>query len=308
MTGSGARVAAVWTRQRAGLLAAAFCHALGPVADPSAAVHFTRHHFVTHQAAGDILQVTRDVAALLMLPHAPFLSEVCARWALFFTVAVVKHWVVALVSSRTHVFALWRLRATGDGRVQDGESAVTGQLVETGLPAGLTVSTVARVLAAVEATVELVATDQEALVLHIHTAELSTLVSSTGAFLVAAPLTGEDELILFVDCCTRDLFGLGATSASDSGGQGAWPTAALMAQILTQMDGVAGATGQGFVAGLSTGGDGIEAASSFRVAQLQEFAQWRLTAGTRLHQVRGAWARLALTAVAHLLAPVSFTV
>lgn len=36
----------------------------------------------------------------------------------------------------------------------------------TGLPAGLTVSTVAGLLAAVEATVELVAADQEALVLH----------------------------------------------------------------------------------------------------------------------------------------------
>lgn len=31
---------------------------------------------------------------------------------------------------------------------------------------------------------------------------------------------------------------LGATSASDSRGQGAWPTAALVAQLLTQMDGV----------------------------------------------------------------------
>lgn len=37
----------------------------------------------------------------------------------------------------------------------------------TGLPAGLTVSTVTRLLAAVEATVELVAADQVALVLHI---------------------------------------------------------------------------------------------------------------------------------------------
>lgn len=36
----------------------------------------------------------------------------------------------------------------------------------TGLPAGFTVSTVTRLLAAVEATVELVAADQGALVLH----------------------------------------------------------------------------------------------------------------------------------------------
>lgn len=70
----------------------------------------------------------------------------------------------------------------------------------------------------------------------------------------------------------------------------------------------AGATGQRFVARLSTGGDRIGAASPFRVAQFQEFGQWCLTAGTRLHQARGARAQLAPTAVAHLLAPVSFTV
>lgn len=35
------------------------------------------------------------------------------------------------MSSRAHVLALWWLRATGDGRVQDGEAAVTRQLVET---------------------------------------------------------------------------------------------------------------------------------------------------------------------------------
>lgn len=70
----------------------------------------------------------------------------------------------------------------------------------------------------------------------------------------------------------------------------------------------AGATGQRFVARLSTGWDGIRAASSFGVAQFQEFGQRRLAAGTRLHQARGARARLAPTRVAHLLAPVSFTV
>ena len=65
MTGSGARVAAVWTRQRAGLLAAAFCQTVAPVADPSAAVHLAGQGFVTRQATGNVLQVTGDVAALL---------------------------------------------------------------------------------------------------------------------------------------------------------------------------------------------------------------------------------------------------
>lgn len=37
----------------------------------------------------------------------------------------------------------------------------------TGLPAGITVSTVTSLLAAVESTVELVAADEEALVLHV---------------------------------------------------------------------------------------------------------------------------------------------
>lgn len=110
--------------------------------------------------------------------------------------------MVTLVFSRAHAFALGWLRATGDRRVQDGEAAVTGQLIETyktqwmvgrpqrtiagsatsdtrlfdgretraaltGLPAGLTVSTVTRILAAVEAAAELVAADQGALVLHV---------------------------------------------------------------------------------------------------------------------------------------------
>lgn len=252
--------------------------------------------------------MTRDVAALLVLSHAPFLREVCAWWTLLFTVAVVKHRVVALVSSGTHVFALWWLCAAGDGRVQDSDSTVTRQLIKTGLPAGLTVSTVTGLLAAVEATVELVAADQEALVLHIHTTQLAALVSAAGAFLVAALLTGEDELLFLLDRCTRDLLGLGATFASDSGGQGARPAATLMAQLITQVDGVAGATGQGFVAGLSTGGDGIRAAASLRVSQLQEFGQRGLSAGTRLHQAGGERARLARTAVTILLAVVSFTV
>lgn len=65
MTGSGARVAAVWTRQHAGLLAAAFCQTLASVADPLAAVNFARQRFITRQAAGNVLQMTRDVAALL---------------------------------------------------------------------------------------------------------------------------------------------------------------------------------------------------------------------------------------------------
>lgn len=59
-----------------------------------------------------------------------------------------------------------------------------------------------------------------------------------------------------------------------------------MAQLLAQMDDVTRAAGQGFVAGLPAGGDGIGAAPSLRVAQLQEFCQRRLTAGTRIHQ---AW-------------------
>jgi len=65
VAGGAARVAAVWTRQRAGLQAAAPPQTVAPVADPSAAVHLARQRFVTRQATGDVLQVTRDVAALL---------------------------------------------------------------------------------------------------------------------------------------------------------------------------------------------------------------------------------------------------
>lgn len=74
------------------------------------------------------------------------------------------------------------------------------------------------------------------------------------------------------------------------------------------MDGVVGATRQRLAARLSAGWDGIGAASPLRVAQLQEFGQRGLTAGARLHQARRARARLARPAVAHLLAPMSFTI
>lgn len=69
-----------------------------------------------------------------------------------------------------------------------------------------------------------------------------------------------------------------------------------------------GATRQRFVACLSAGRDGIGAAAPLRVAQLQEFGERRLAAGTRLHQAGGERAWLARPTVAHLLAPVSFTI
>lgn len=88
-----------------------------------------------------------------MLSHAPLLSEEGAGGALLFTVAVMEHWnqtgtlaeyqgyvslqmqfsptwVVTLVSSGAHVFALGGFGAAGDGGVQDGEAAVTRQLIE----------------------------------------------------------------------------------------------------------------------------------------------------------------------------------
>lgn len=65
MTGSSARVAAVWSRQRAGLLAAAFWQALSPVTDAFAAVRLAGQRFITHQATRNVLEMTRDVAALL---------------------------------------------------------------------------------------------------------------------------------------------------------------------------------------------------------------------------------------------------
>lgn len=301
-------MAAVGPRPHAGLPAAALPHALGAVADPPASVVATGQGLVARQAAGNVLQVTGDVAALLVLSHAPFLGEVGAGGALLFTVAVVKHCMLTLVSSRADVLAFWGLCATSDGRVQHSEATVARQLIEAGLPAGVTVSTMASLLAAVEATAQLVAADHEALVLNIHATQLATLVPAAGAFLVAAPLTSKDQLGLCLDCSTRNLHGLGATSASDSGGQGAGPAASFMAQLLTQMNRVAGATGQRFAARLPAGGDRIRAALALAVAQLHEFGQRRLAAGTRLHQAGRARAGLTLAAVAELLAAVSSAV
>lgn len=87
-----------------------------------------------------------------MLSHAPLFGEVGAGGTLFFTVAVMEHWnktgtlaeyqtrslqvrlsptwVVTLVSSGAHVFALGGFGAAGDGGVQDSEATVTRQLVE----------------------------------------------------------------------------------------------------------------------------------------------------------------------------------
>lgn len=69
----------------------------------------------------------------------------------------------------------------------------------------------------------------------------------------------------------------------------------------------AGTTGQGSVACLPTGGDGISTVFTFGVAQLQEFSQRRLTTGTGLYQAWGEWARLTGARVALLLALVDST-
>lgn len=106
---------------------------------------------------------------------------------------------------------------------------MTRQLVKAGLPAGLTVPFVGRLLAAVEAAFQLVAADHRAPVLHIHTAKLSTLMPTTRALLVASPLTREDELIFCLNICTWNILRLGAAAAPDSGGQRAGPAAPLVA-------------------------------------------------------------------------------
>lgn len=221
-------MAALWTRARAGLLARRLAHTLAAVADPTAAVHLTWKVFVTCQATGNVLQVARDVAALLMISHAPFLCEICTWWALLFTVAVVKHGMVTLMSPGTAVLTFRRLCPTGNGRIKDRQSTVAGQLVKTGLPAGFTVATVTRLLAAVKATVQFVATNQGALVLRGHAAQLSTFVSAAGAFLVAAPLAGENQLIFFENRCTWNLLQLGTASALNRRSQRARSTAAFM--------------------------------------------------------------------------------
>lgn len=229
MTGSGARVAAVWTRTHTGLLARRLTQTLAAVANTTAPVHFTRKIFVACQATRNVMEMARDVAALLMISHTPFLSEVCARRTLLFAVAVVKHRVVTFMPPGTSVLAFWRLCTTGNGGIQDREPTVAGQLIKTGLPAGFAVSTVTRLLAAMEATVQFVATNHGTLVLRGHTAQLSTLVSATGAFLVAAPLTGENKLIFFEDCCTWNLLEFGTTSTLNGRSQRARAAAAFMA-------------------------------------------------------------------------------
>ena len=121
-------MATLWTRQLAGLVAGA--QALATVAETLAAVHFTRQHLGTGETTRDILQVASNVASLLVLSHAPFPSEVCARRTLLFTVAVVKHRMVTPVSPCAWICAVWGLGATGDGRVQHGLPTVARQLIK----------------------------------------------------------------------------------------------------------------------------------------------------------------------------------
>lgn len=206
MTGSGTRVAAVWTRTPTGLPAHGLTtQTLAAVANTTAPVNLTRKIFVTRQTTGNVLEVARDVAALLMISHAPLLREVSTGRTLLFTVAVVKHGVVALMPPGTSALTFWRFCPAGDGGVQDRQPTVTGQLVKAGLPAGFTVATVTRFLAAVEATVQLVATNHGALVLGGHAAQLSTFVSATVALLATAPLAGENQLIFTEDRCAWNL-------------------------------------------------------------------------------------------------------
>lgn len=64
----------------------------------------------------------------------------------------------------------------------------------------------------------------------------------------------------------------------------------------------AGAAGQGSVARLPAGGDGVDAALPFGVAQLQQLGQRGLAAGARLHQAGSERAGLTGARVALLLA------
>lgn len=301
-------MAAVWTRAEAGLLAQSLTQTLAAVANTTAAVHLTRKIFVARQTTRNVLQVARDVAALLVVPHAPLLREVSTGRTLVFTVAVVKHGVVALVPPGAGALTLRRFGSTGDGGVQHRQPTVAGQLIEARLPAGFTVASMTRLLAAVEATVQLVATNQRTLVLVGHAAQLSTFVSATRALLVTAPLAGENQLIFFKDHSARNFLHLSTTSALNRGRQGTRPTDAFMTKFFTQMNHIAGATGQGFAACFPTGRDGVGAAPSFGLSQLQQFSERSLATGTGLDATGGQRAGLARSAVTRLLAPVSFTV
>lgn len=218
--------------------------------------------------------------------------------------------MVTLMPPGTQILTLGGFGATGDGRVQHSLPTVACQLIKAGLPAGMTVSTMTELLAAVEPTVELVATDLSAPVFYINTTQLPTLMSAAGALLIASSLASEDKLAFIVNRFTRDLLTLCTTSACDSRGKTAWPTRSLMAQLLTYMNSVIGATGQRLAASLSTGGDriGTGLSLSLSVAQFQELSQGCLPTRTAFHQPGGQRARLAWPRVAHLLTSVGFTV
>lgn len=94
-----------------------------------------------------------------MVAHAPLLGEVGTGRTSILTVAGVENWVIAVVLSGAGLLALRWFGATGNRWKHHCLATVAGQLVKTGLPAGMAVSTVTNLLAAVETTVEFVSTN-----------------------------------------------------------------------------------------------------------------------------------------------------
>lgn len=106
--------------------------------------------------------------------------------------------------------------------------------------------------------------------LGVHTAHLSTLVPATRALLAATFLTGKHQFIFAVDRSTWNLLAFTATSALNGGGESTRATFVLMAEFITQMNGVNVTARQWLAADLSTGWNRVSATPSLWIAQLQQ--------------------------------------
>jgi len=210
----------------------------------------------TRSSTRDSLHQTGNIPPLLVSPIAELGGEGGAGGTLGLTVAVVSHRVATRMLSPAQFSALWWPGTTWHRGEGDSSSTVAGKLCEADIVAGVAVPLVTGSLTPVQTTGEHSATQQGAGVLHLDTAQLSTLVLPTLSLLLtsfATPCivsTGGQlhagHLLVHV-----------AAPALDTGGAGAWWTRTRVTRMCTPMRRGGGATSKSFITCLLTQGDWI---------------------------------------------------
>lgn len=117
------------------------------VADSDALVSAARYRLVARQTARNFANVAGYGFSKLVLAVAPSLGENGAGRAGGFAVAIVQHFVAAIVLTRARPLAGGPPGAAGNGRIYHRGSAFAVQLFEAAAPTSLTSSFVTALLA-----------------------------------------------------------------------------------------------------------------------------------------------------------------